>query len=127
MVTAATIYLSLLGPAGLQRVAEASARSTEELVRALTRIRGVTAAFDTPRFHEAVLRLDRPAAPVLAALSERGIAGGLDLQSSYPELGDALLVCATETKLDVDIAAYERALAEIMHASCDARGEEKRA
>jgi len=122
MVTAATIYLSLLGAAGLQRVAAACTRRAAELLRALTRIPGVAAAFETPRFHEAVLRLDRSVAPVAAALAERGISAGLDLKQSYPELGDALLVCATETKSDEDIDAYARALAEVMQTSGDLRG-----
>jgi len=122
MVTAATIYMSLLGAEGLERVAALSARRTAELVRALTRIPGVVAAFDTPRFHEAVLVLDRPVAPVAAALAERGILGGLDLGASHPELGDALLVCATETKLDIDIDAYATALADVMQAARDVRG-----
>ena len=122
MVTAATIYMSLLGAAGLQRVAAACTRRTAELLHALTRIPGVAAAFDVPRFHEAVLRLDRPVAPVAAALAERGISAGLDLKQSYPELGDALLVCATETKSDEDIGAYARALAEVMQTSRDLRG-----
>ena len=122
LVTAATLYLSLLGPQGLGRVAAACAERTESLVRALTRIPGVTAAFDAPRFHEAVLVLDRPAAPLLAALAQRGIAGGLDLAASHPELGPAILVCATETKLDEDIDAYAQALREIFEASRRARG-----
>ena len=70
MVTAATIYMSLLGAEGLKRVAAASAQRTADLVAALTRIAGVTAAFDTPRFHEAVLLLDRPVGAVLAALAQ---------------------------------------------------------
>jgi glycine dehydrogenase subunit 1 len=110
LVTAATIYLSLLGPEGLERVAAACAERTESLVRALTAIPGIAAAFDTPRFHEAVLVLDRPAAPVLASLAALGIAGGFDLAASHPELGHAILVCATETKSDQDIEAYARAL-----------------
>jgi glycine dehydrogenase subunit 1 len=114
MVTAATIYMALLGAAGLKRVAAASAQRTAQLVRALCQIGGVSEVFDAPRFHEAVLKLDRPVAPVLAALAERGISGGLDLCASYPELGHALLVCATETKTDADIDAYARALADIM-------------
>ncbi len=114
MVTAATIYLALLGAEGLERVAGASLQRAHDLVAALTRIRGVRLAFAAPRFHEAVLLLDRPAGPVLAALALRGILGGLDLERSYPELGHALLVCATETKLDADIEAYAAALSEVL-------------
>ena len=40
---------------------------TEELVQALSRVRGVRVAFAVARFHEAVVTLDRPAAAVLAA------------------------------------------------------------
>jgi len=114
MVTAATIYMSLLGPQGLARVAEASLRRTADLVTTLSRIAGVRPAFTAPRFHEAVLLLDRPVAPVLAALARRGIFGGLDLSDRYPELGHALLVCATETKLAADIDLYAGALADVM-------------
>jgi len=70
--------------------------------------------FKGARFHEAVLTLDRPVAPVLAALAERDLLGGYDLSADFPELGHALLVCATETKLEQDIDAYARALGEIM-------------
>ncbi len=114
MVTAATIYMSLLGAAGLKRVATACLQRTAALVKALCSIDGVTAAFGVPRFHEAVLLLDRPAAPVLAELARRGICGGLDLAECYPELESALLVCATETKVDADIEAYAHALSDIM-------------
>ena len=117
MVTAATIYMSLLGAAGLERVAAASVQRTADLVAALSRIAGVKAAFSAPRFHEAVLVLDRPVAPVLAALARRGIFGGLDLSERFPELGAALLVCATETKTAADIDAYAGALADIMNPS----------
>jgi len=117
MVTAATIYLALLGAAGLRRVAQASLQRTADLTAALGAVPGVKTAFAGPRFHEAVLLLDRPPAPVLEALARRGIIGGLDLSLRYPELGNALLVCATETKLGVDIEAYANALAEIMGAS----------
>ncbi len=116
MVTAATVYLSLMGPLGLRRVAEACHARTCELVEALTRIDGVRAAFSGPRFHEAVLQLDRPVAPVLAALESRDILGGLDLAPHYPELGDALLVCATETKTPADIQAFASALGEALGA-----------
>jgi glycine dehydrogenase subunit 1 len=117
LMTAATIYLSIIGPQGLERVAEASHARTEELVAALTRVPGVRVAFDRPRFHEAVLLLDRPVAPVLEALAARGIVGGLDLAEHYPELGHALLVCATETKTSADIEAYAAALGAVLAAA----------
>jgi glycine dehydrogenase subunit 1 len=110
LMTAATIYLALLGPAGLERVASASAARTRELVAALSGIPGVRAAFAGPRFHEAVLALDRPVAPLLESLAEEGIVGGLDLSRDHPELGHALLVCATETRTPADVEAYARAL-----------------
>jgi glycine dehydrogenase subunit 1 len=117
MVTAATIYMSLLGPQGLQAVAQASMQRTADLIAALSKVAGVKRAFTAPHFHEAVLLLDRPPAAVLAALSRRGILGGLDLSERYPELGHAMLVCATETKLAADIEAYAAALADAMSAS----------
>ena len=117
MVTAATIYMSLLGGEGLSRVAAACLQRTADLVARLCAISGVKPAFTAARFHEAVLLLDRPVAPVLAALARRGIFGGLDLTERYPELGHALLVCATETKLDADINAYAAALGDIMQSS----------
>jgi glycine dehydrogenase subunit 1 len=121
-VTAATIHMSLLGAAGLASVATLSMQRTEQLRNALVRVGGVTGAFDAPHFHEGVLLLDRPAAPVLAALAERGIAAGLDLAPSYPELGPAMLVCATETKSHADIETYERALRAVLAMPHDVRG-----
>ena len=114
LVTAATIYMSLMGAEGLERVAAASHARTRELVGALTRISGVRLIFDGPYFHEAVLSFDRPVTPLLDALARRGILGGLDLSEHYPELGGALLVCATETKTSDDINRYAAALAEVL-------------
>jgi glycine dehydrogenase subunit 1 len=117
LVTAATIYLSLLGPEGLSRVANQCHQRTNELVNALTRVKGVKLAFDRPRFHEAVLLLDRPVAPVIAELARRGIVAGFDLSVDYPELGNALLVCATETRTADDIRQYADALTETLKAA----------
>jgi glycine dehydrogenase subunit 1 len=117
LMTAATIYMTLLGPAGLEQVALASMARTSQLVAALTKLPGVQAAFAGPRFHEAVLRLDRPAAAVLRALEAEGIQGGVDLAADHPGLGHALLVCATETKTDADIERYAGALGKALQAA----------
>jgi glycine dehydrogenase subunit 1 len=111
VVTAATIYMSLLGPDGLDRVAAACHANTRTLVERLSAIDGVEQVFNRPVFHEAVLRLARPVADVLRALAADGILGGFDLAEHYPELGDALLVCATETRTPADLDRYRERLA----------------
>lgn len=110
MVTAATIHLSLLGSEGLRRVAAQCHANTRSLVGALTSLDGVELRF-APYFHEAVLKLPQPVAPVLAELADAGILGGYDLEADFPELGQAVLVCATELRTAEDIAAYRQALA----------------
>ncbi len=110
MVTAATIYMALLGYEGLKRVAEQSHSNTARLVAGLASIDGIDILFEGPFFHEVALKLDRPVAPVLEALAAQDILGGLDLSKYRPEYGDALLVCATETKTDADIDAYVEAM-----------------
>jgi len=114
MVTAASVYLSLMGAAGLARVAEACLQASHALARKLCGIPGVRLAFDVPRFHESVLLLDRPVAPVLERLARHGILGGLDISPQYPELGNALLVCATETRTSEDLDRYATALRQIL-------------
>jgi len=103
MVTAATIYMSLLGTEGLGAVARQSHANTTRLVDGLCAIDGVSRLYEGPYFHEVALKLDRPVAPLLAKLAEQDILGGFDLTGFAGT--DALLVCATETKTDADIDA----------------------
>ena len=117
MVTAATIHMSLLGHHGLRRVALMSVNQTAKLAGMLSAIGGVEQAFSAPHFHEVVLRLDRPVGPVLEALATDNILGGLDLSKDYPELGNTLLVCATETKTDADLELFAAALKNALHDS----------
>ncbi|MCK5860353.1 aminomethyl-transferring glycine dehydrogenase subunit GcvPA [Abyssibacter sp.] len=114
LVTAATIHMSILGPAGLQQVARASMANTRKLVDALVELPGVEPVFSGTRFHEAVLRFDQPVRPLIDALGGRGIVGGYALEPVYPELKHCLLVCATETKTDADIDTYVQTLAALM-------------
>ncbi len=117
MVTAATIYMSLLGYEGLARVAAQSHRNTARLVDGLCAIDGIERLYDGAFFHEVALRLDRPVGPVLDALAERDILGGFELARYRPDLEQALLVCATETKTDADIERYVDAMRDIFASS----------
>jgi glycine dehydrogenase subunit 1 len=114
MVSAATIYMAITGAEGLARIAAQCHSNTRRLIQMLTAVPGVTAAFDAPFFHECVLRLPKPPAQVLEALQSRRILGGHDLSQDYPELGHALLVCATETKTEEDLRQFAEALADVL-------------
>ena len=116
MVTAATIHMALLGTEGLRRVALASHANTAGLLDRLSAIPGVSRAFNGPLFHEGVLRFERHTVQtVLDDLLAEGILGGYALSRHYPELGDALLVCATETKETGDLDNYATALGRAMN------------
>ncbi|MCK4704859.1 MAG: aminomethyl-transferring glycine dehydrogenase subunit GcvPA [Gammaproteobacteria bacterium] len=113
VVTASTIHMSILGASGLEKAAAACHANTLALVKQLSQIEGVDCAFESNYFHETVLKLNKPAVEVLAALVEKNILGGYDLSEAYPELGNAILVCATEMRTDEEISAYANALAEV--------------
>lgn len=116
MVTAATIYMAIQGADGISKIGSHSYANTQALTDKLTQINGVEKVFANGSFNETVLRLPKPVSEVLEALSERGILGGVDISADYPELGNALLVCATETRTEADIAEYATQLQQILEA-----------
>jgi glycine dehydrogenase subunit 1 len=101
-----TIHLSLLGEAGLVRLARlnhAAAVSAAERLASIPGVRLINRSF----FNEFALRLPKPAAPVVEELARRGILAGIPVSRFYPEraeLADLLLVAATEmvTAADID-------------------------
>lgn len=110
LMAAATVYLAILGAEGIERVAAASLAHTRTLRELCTTDSGIVPAFASEHFHEVLLRLPVPVAPVLDRLAGLGIAGGFDVSRLYPQLGHVLLVCATETKTDDDLRRYAEAL-----------------
>jgi glycine dehydrogenase subunit 1 len=114
LVTAATIHMSLLGPAGLKSVALASHANTGALLDKLVSVPGVERVFNTPYFHEAVIRVNGPVPDLLRALRAQGILGGYDLGRDYPEMAGCILVCATETKTGEDLELYRQQLDRIL-------------
>lgn len=111
---AVTVYLSLLGPQGLEEVASISLQRAHALAERLAEVPGISLPFGGPFFNEFVLKSDKPVAELLAALAERGILAGVPLGTWYPELDDCLLVAVTEMNAPDDLDAYATALAEVM-------------
>jgi glycine dehydrogenase subunit 1 len=114
LVTAATIYMSLLGPDGLERVAEQCHANTLSLLDRLTATGYVQRIFDRPVFHEAAVRITSPAGDTLRAMEAQGIVAGFNLGADYPELGEALLLCVTETRTEADMAKYSEQMQRIL-------------
>ena len=112
LVTAATIYLALMGGAGLRETAAAACAKTRELVAALPRPRRFTAPF----FHECVIDLGRPAAPVVDALAQAGLLAGLALGPYFADLDHAMLVCATERRTSAEIDQFASQLRRVLDA-----------
>lgn len=113
-VTAATIYLSLVGAKGLREVALESHRKACDLLQFLSALQEIMPMFSRPVFHEFVVRLEKPTERVITQMAEQGVLAGYPLNDAYPELGNCLLVCVTETKTKEDIAYYKKILREII-------------
>lgn len=107
-----TIHLSLLGEEGFTKLAALNHAKAVQLAEALTKVPGVelmTPAF----FNEFTVKLPKKATDVVEALAQKGILAGVP--ASRLGLGDDLLiVAATETNTDDDIAAFAAALKEIL-------------
>lgn len=110
LVTAATLYMSMMGAHGMAQAAWMSHHHCDKLVHELCSIDGVEKVFSASGFHEVAVRLPQPVPQVLGKLTEHRILGGYDLSADFPDLGHAMLVCATETKTDQDIERYAHAL-----------------
>jgi glycine dehydrogenase subunit 1 len=109
LVTAATIYMALLGGEGLRRTALASHANTCTLVDKLSN-EYLQPRFKRPYFHEAVIHSALPLKDLMDPLYADNIQPGYVLTDDYPELGESLLVCATETKTEDDMRVLQERL-----------------
>ncbi len=92
----ATVYLALLGRRGLAALARQNLAKAEYAKARVRETPGLHLPLSAPTFNEFVIGLREPAGDALARAREAGIVAGLDLAPYAPDLGPALLVCATE-------------------------------
>ena len=114
MRTAATIYLSLLGPAGLREVAEICLQRAHSLQARLASLPGVSPLWNGPFFHEFALRLPGGADTFRRQMRARGIDPGIPLGRFFPDLGNALLVTVTEVNAPTALEEYVAAAREVL-------------
>ena len=115
-VLAFTIHLSLLGEAGLRRLARINHANAIKLADALGAIPGVTVLNET-FFNEFTIRVPGDAAALIEKLAASGVLGGVPasrLDPARPGLRDLIIVASTEVNTDEDRAAYAGALKEVL-------------
>jgi len=96
----ATIYLATVGPKGLREICEQNLAKTDYAVSEIQRQTKRRVLFSAPRFNEFVIDFDREQPPA-----------GLSLSRFYPELGNAVLLCVTETARREQIDAMVKSFA----------------
>lgn len=96
MATAATVYMSSLGPEGFREVSSASYQMAHYLADKLTELDGYELAYGQPFFHEFTVKTPMPAARMNEKLLGEGILGGLDLGRFDEAQSHHLLLCTTE-------------------------------
>jgi glycine dehydrogenase subunit 1 len=111
-----TIHMSLLGEAGLARLARINHANAVALADLLAKVPGVRVLNDT-FFNEFTIRVPGDAAQVIEKLASKGVLGGVPvsrLAPGVPGLADLIVVASTEVNTDEDRAAYAKALKEVV-------------
>jgi len=104
----AGVYLSLMGPRGMQELGKVIMQKSQYAMKKLSEIKGIKAPlFDSPHFKEFIVEFSdtwMAVKDINIYLREHRIFGGKDLSREFPELGNCAMYCITEihTKDDID-------------------------
>jgi len=110
-----TVHMSLLGEAGLRRLALLNHQKARTLKSALAGVPGVQ-VLTTRFFNELAIRLPVAAAPVVEYMAEHGVLAGVPYSRLDPGAGldNLLLVAVTETTTSSDIDVLAKSLSEVL-------------
>jgi glycine dehydrogenase subunit 1 len=113
----AGVYLSLMGPRGMEELGKTIMQRSQYTMKSLSDIEGVTAPFfESPHFKEFLVDFndtDMTVKDINAFLLEKNIFGGKDLSKEVPELGECALYCVTEIHTKDTIDHVVQALTEL--------------
>ena len=111
-----SIHMTLLGEAGLRKLAALNHANACDLADRLASVKGVS-VLNTTFFNEFTIKVPGKAADVIEKLAAKGVLGGVPvsrLEPDKPDLADLILVASTEINTDDDRAAYAAALKEVL-------------
>jgi glycine dehydrogenase subunit 1 len=115
MALAATIYMSLLGKSGLRKVAELCYQKAHYAAEQFDHLKDFRLVNNQPFFHEFVVECPINVTEINEHLLEHGIIGGYDLEKSYPNMKNCMLVAVTEMNSKEEIDALVEVLSEVSH------------
>jgi len=120
LVTAGTIYMSLMGPQGIRETALDCHRKANDLRQRLLELDGVADFFPGPTFHEFALTLPVPSSQVIDYMMQQGILAGLNMAdfvgADVANADSGLLVAVTEKRTDAELDEYVRVFGDALQA-----------
>ena len=111
-----SIHMTLLGEKGLRELGTLNHAMAVQVADRLTQIPGVELVNDS-FFNEFTLKLSKEAQPVVRAMADRNVLGGVSLGRLYPgveALENGLVVAVTEVVTAEDIEALAAVLTEVL-------------
>jgi glycine dehydrogenase subunit 1 len=108
----ASIYLSLMGKAGLKEVAELSLQKAHYLADELQKLEGVSLKYSRPFFKEFVIHTPVAASKIISELMKQGIHAGINL---HPKEDHELLIAVTEKRSKADMDTFVAALSGLLN------------
>jgi glycine dehydrogenase subunit 1 len=114
MAVAAAVYLSVVGPKGLEAIAKANIANARNLMARIDELDGFDApVFKAYHFNEFVVRSVVRPEKLNKHLARKGIIGGLDIAHHVPRMNEHLLFATTEIHSEADHDRLIAALREV--------------
>ncbi len=107
------IYMSLLGPKGIKKLALINLKKAQDTYERLLKINGVKPLFSKPFFNEFPLTISKEPKALKTSLKKHKILGPLALEKYYPDFSSSYLVAVTENRADSDLDRLARAIEEV--------------
>ena len=108
----ACIYLTLLGKVGVREVGELNLDRAHYLREQISQLKGFRVNSSATIFNEFLVYSEKPFVKISEKLLGQKILPGINVSSFYPELKNAFLVCATETKTQEDLDRFVKELSQ---------------
>lgn len=113
----AGVYLALMGPHGMRELGEGIMQRVKYAMDEISKIDGVKMSHKGFNFKEFVVDFNgtgKTVEEINKKLKDKSIFGGINLEETFPELGQSALYCITEVHTKEDIDKLVSGLKEIM-------------